>query len=48
MQPPGRASSPPSFGSSLDETFDIGEATGTPVGLTYDVPHHYSDGSARW
>ena len=27
---------------SLDETFDIGEDTGTPVNLTYDVPHRFS------
>jgi len=27
---------------SLDETFDIGEDTGTPVNLSYDVPHRFS------
>ncbi|MBP7868202.1 MAG: arylsulfatase [Acidobacteria bacterium] len=27
---------------SLDETFDIGEDTGTPVNLTYDVPYRFA------
>jgi len=27
---------------SLDETFDIGEDTGTPINLTYDVPHRFT------
>ena len=27
---------------SLDETFDVGEDTGTPVSLSYDVPFKFT------
>ena len=27
---------------SLDETFDVGEDTGTPVSLDYDVPFKFN------
>jgi arylsulfatase len=27
---------------SLDETFDVGEDTGTPVNLSYDVPFKFT------
>ena len=30
------------FRMSVDETFDVGEDTGTPVSLDYDVPFKFS------
>ena len=38
----GRIEKTVPFRFSLDETFDVGEDTGTPVDLAYDVPFKFT------